>query len=60
MEKVRKEVHLPSQIIRDLKMVADQADKSAKKYMEDLVLQEVRLQMLRINKLPSRQVDDRY
>jgi hypothetical protein len=52
MEKIRKEIHLPLQIVKDLKIVAAQADKSAKKYIEDLILNDVRLQMMRINKLP--------
>jgi hypothetical protein len=50
MEKIRKEIHLPTQILKDLKIVAAQADKSAKKYMEDLILGEVRVQIVRINK----------
>lgn len=50
MEKIRKEVHLPLVVIKDLKVVAAHTDKSVKKYMEDLILGEVRAQMVRINK----------
>ena len=50
MEKVRKEIHLPLQLLRDLKIVAAHADKSVKKYMEDLVMRDVQLQITKINK----------
>jgi len=50
MEKIRKEIHLPQQIIRDLKIVAAHSDKSVKKYMEDVVVQDVQSQMTKINK----------
>lgn len=49
MEKIRKEIHLPSQVIKDLKIVAAHADTSAKKYMEDLVLRDVKIQIVKIN-----------
>jgi hypothetical protein len=54
MEKIRKEIHLPSQVIKDLKAVAAEADKSVKKYMEDLIQLDVKMQMVKINnsKLP--------
>jgi len=50
MDKIRKEVHLPLPVVKDLKVVAAHADKSVKKYMEDLILGEVKVQMARINK----------
>jgi len=50
MEKVRKEIHLPSEIIRDLKIVAAYSDKSVKKYMEDLILFAVKSQIVKITK----------
>jgi hypothetical protein len=50
MDKVRKEVHLPLQIAHDLKIVAASADKSVKKYIEDLVLYEVKTQIVKINR----------
>ena len=52
MEKIRKEIHLPSDIIRDLKIIAANADKSVKKYMEDLVAQDVQVQIRKISKEP--------
>jgi hypothetical protein len=42
-EKFRKEIHLPKEILKDLKIVAAYADKSVKKYMEDLIIQDVRV-----------------
>jgi hypothetical protein len=50
MEKIRKEIHLPELMLKDLKIVAAHADKSVKKYMEDIILSEVKLQMVKINK----------
>ena len=50
MEKIRKEIHLPSQIIRDLKIVAAHSDKSVKKYMEDLVMRDVQSQITKLSK----------
>ncbi|HTH55503.1 MAG TPA: hypothetical protein VL728_05615 [Cyclobacteriaceae bacterium] len=50
MEKIRKEIHLPPQIVKDLKIVAAHADKSVKKYMEDLVVHDVKLQMIKTEK----------
>lgn len=50
MEKVRKELHLPSQIAKDLKIAAALSDKSVKKYMEDVILYEVKTQMAKINR----------
>jgi len=50
MEKTRKEIHLPNEILRDLKIVAAHADKSVKKYIEDVILGEVKLQIVKINK----------
>ena len=52
MEKIRKEIHLPSQIIRDLKIVAAHADKSVKKYMEDLIIHDIKSQIIKIGKTP--------
>jgi hypothetical protein len=37
-------------MVNDLKMVAANADKSVKKFMEDLVLHEVRMQIQKIKK----------
>lgn len=51
MEKIRKEIHLPSQLLPDLKLVAAHVDKSAKKYIEDLILNDVKIQMMKIKKL---------
>jgi hypothetical protein len=51
MEKIRKEIHLPAQIMRDLKIVAAYADKSVKKYMEDVVLHDILSQVKKINKV---------
>jgi hypothetical protein len=56
MEKIRKEIHLPSLIVKDLKIVAAYADKSVKKYMEDLVLHEIKSQMVKINKVQWQQM----
>lgn len=52
MEKIRKEIHLPMQIIRDLKIVAVHADKSVKKYMEDLIVHDVKSQIAKVHKAP--------
>lgn len=49
MEKIRKEIHLPPQIITDLQFIAAQADKSPKKYIEDLIVGEVKMQIVKIN-----------
>lgn len=39
--KVRKEVHLLKESIRDLKIAAAYADKSSKKYMEDAIMNKI-------------------
>lgn len=54
MEKIRKEIHLPSHMIKDLRIIAAQSDKSPKKYIEDLIVREVQMQIIKINnnKLP--------
>lgn len=51
MDKIRKEIHLPSEMLRELKIVAAHADKSVKKYIEDLVVHDVRFQIRKINRL---------
>jgi hypothetical protein len=50
MEKFRKEIHLPKQILKDLKLVAAHADKSVKKYMEDIILNDIKLRIEKISK----------
>jgi hypothetical protein len=55
-EKFRKEIHLPKDILKDLKVVAAYADKSVKKYMEDLIIQDVRVKAGKLQKIP---VNDR-
>jgi len=50
MEKIRKEIHLPSEIIKDLKIIAANADKSVKRYLEDLVVQDVQAQTKKIGR----------
>ncbi len=37
-ERIRKEIHLPKELSRDLKIIAAMFDKSVKKYMEDLII----------------------
>ncbi|MBI1767604.1 MAG: hypothetical protein HYR67_04425 [Bacteroidetes bacterium] len=51
-EKLRKEIHLPKDILKDLKIVAAYADKSVKKYMEDLVIQDVKGKAPKLLKIP--------
>jgi hypothetical protein len=48
VDKVRKEIHLPQQTIRDLRIVAALFDKSPKKYLEDLVIENVKSQIIKI------------
>jgi len=50
MNKIRKEIHLPKELMRDLKMVAAYVDKSPKRYIEDLVIQDVKGQIYKIKK----------
>jgi hypothetical protein len=52
-EKFRKEIHLPKEILKDLKIVAAYADKSVKKYMEELIIQDVKTKAIRLSKNPS-------
>lgn len=49
-EKFRKEIHLPKEILKDLKIVAAYADKSVKKYMEELIIQDVRVKATKLSK----------
>lgn len=49
-EKFRKEIHLPKDILKDLKIVAAYADKSVKKYMEELIIQDVRVKATKLSK----------
>jgi hypothetical protein len=39
---MRKEIVIPDTLIRDLKQIAFNADKSVKKYMEDVVINDIR------------------
>ena len=50
MEKIRKEIHLPLEMVHELKIAAAHSDKSVKKYMEDLIMNEVKTQMAKINR----------
>ena len=50
MEKIRKEIHLPSEVVHELKIVAAHTDKSVKKFMEDLIVYEVKTRMEKINR----------
>jgi hypothetical protein len=52
MAKTRKEIHLPTQIIHDLKIVSAYSDKSVKKFMEDVIVQVVQLQIKKIRMTP--------
>jgi hypothetical protein len=49
-EKFRKEIHLPKEILKDLKIVAAYADKSVKKYMEELIIQDVKTKAPKLSK----------
>ena len=51
-DKFRKEIHLPKDILKDLKIVAAYADKSVKKYMEDLIIQDVKAKAAKLLKVP--------
>ncbi len=48
MEKIRKEIHLPSEMVLELKIVAVNIDKSVKRFMEDLIVYEVKMQIAKI------------
>jgi hypothetical protein len=50
MEKIRKEIHLPLEMAIELKIVAAYRDKSVKKFMEDLIVYEVKTQIAKINR----------
>ncbi len=39
---MRKEIVIPDGLIKDLKQIAFSADKSVKKYMEDVVINDIR------------------
>jgi hypothetical protein len=47
---MRKEINLPNELLKDLKTVAFHADKTVKKYMEDVVIQKIKEDMKRIKK----------
>jgi hypothetical protein len=49
-DRIRKEIQLPKDILKDLKIVAAYSDKSVKKYMEDLIIQDVKAKSLRLAK----------
>ena len=50
MEKIRKEIHLPLEMALELKIVAAHRDKSAKRFMEDLIVSEVKMQIAKLNR----------
>jgi len=50
MEKIRKEIHLPLEIALELRIVAAHRDKSVKRFMEDLIVYEVKTQIAKINR----------
>jgi hypothetical protein len=52
-DKFRKEIHLPKDILKELKIVAAYTDKSVKKYMEDLIIQDVKMKTAKLLKVPS-------
>jgi len=39
---VRKQIDIPKNIIKDLKLIALNADKSVKRYIEDLILNDIK------------------
>ncbi len=41
-EKIRKQIDLDKEVIRELKILAAHADKDVKNYLQDLVVQHVR------------------
>lgn len=47
---LRKQIDLPRETIKDLKIVAAYADKSVKKYMEDLIINDVKERIKKIKK----------
>jgi len=51
MERIRKEVHLTFPIVKSLKKIAAASGKSPKNYIEDLVIESTRTQMVEIKKL---------
>ena len=53
LEKFRKEIHLPKEILKDLKIVAAYADKSVKKYMEELIIQDVKTKAPKLSKVSA-------
>jgi len=52
-DKFRKEIHLPKDILKELKIVAAYTDKSVKKYMEDLIIQDVKMKAAKLLKVPA-------
>jgi hypothetical protein len=49
MDKVRKEVRLSKQTVRELKVVAGLSAKSPKKYIEELIIENIKSQIAKIN-----------
>jgi hypothetical protein len=47
---LRKQIDLPKETIKDLKIVAAYSDKSVKKYMEDLIINDVKDRIKKIKK----------
>jgi hypothetical protein len=46
---MRKEIVIPDGIIRDLKQIAFNSDKSVKKYMEDVIISDIREKSKRLS-----------
>jgi hypothetical protein len=55
MEKIRKEIHLPQNVIKALAKVAAASGKTTKKYMEELVIKETKIQIERLTKSVDKQ-----
>jgi hypothetical protein len=49
-EKVRKEIHLPANVVRALIKIAAKSGTTPKKYIEELVLRKTQLAMTRLKK----------
>lgn len=49
MEKIRKEIHLSPATVKALAKIAAAAGKTPKRYVEDLIIEETRSQMGKIN-----------
>lgn len=50
MEKIRKEIHLPSTVVKALARVAAMVGKTPKKYMEDLIVDKTKSRIDEIKK----------